>query len=288
MTDNKKRDAGEAGIRQDYNPMLSAKECHQAISTLGIRKANTESWQLLLLGILAGIYISVGSHLFLVAMQAGMGRLVAGAAFGVGLVLVVVAGAELVTGNIIMVVGSVTRKFSVGQMARNWMAVFAGNLIGAYLFVTLMWLSGLLGHGGEPSAIGTLAIEVARAKLSLGFTEAFVRGILCNMLVILAIIMSILSKDTLSKIACCILPIMAFVASGFEHCVANMYLIPAGLVAGSGSMVAAFQVSIFNNLIPVTLGNIVGGMFILFLHPNRIRQLAYLLKRPGPGATGKP
>jgi formate/nitrite transporter len=264
----------KAQLTQSYNPVLSPREAAQTISALGVRKANTRTWQLLLLGLLAGVYIGIGSHLFLVAMQAGLGRLVAGAVFGVGLVLVVVAGAELFTGNIIMVIGTLTRKFTIGRMIRSWLAVYAGNAAGAALFVWLIWLSGLLAQNGAATPVGQFAGDIATAKLQLTFTEAFVRGILCNMLVVLAIIMAILSKDILSKIACCILPIMAFVASGFEHCIANMYLIPAGLLAKGGGW-AALGAS-WQNLVPVTLGNIVGGLAILLLHPNRIRQLILL------------
>jgi formate/nitrite transporter len=261
-------------VAQSYNPVLSAREASQTISALGIRKANTRAWQLLLLGLLAGVYIGIGAHLFLVAMQAGMGRLVGGAAFSVGLVLVVVAGAELFTGNIIMVIGTLTRKFTIGRMAWSWLAVYVGNAIGAVLLVALIWLSGLLMQNGAATPLGKFAGELATAKLQLSFTEAFVRGILCNMLVVLAIIMAILSKDIISKIACCVLPIMAFVASGFEHSIANMYLIPAGLLAQGGGW-SSLGVSM-QNIIPVTLGNIVGGLAILLLHPNRIRQFILL------------
>ena len=266
----------DADAGKPYEPSLSYKQATQAISMLGIKKANTEPWQLLLLGILAGLYIGVGSHLFLVAMQAGMGRIVSGAVFGVGLVLVVVAGAELFTGNIIMVVAALTGRLPFGKMLQNWAVVYVGNLAGALLLVSLVGASGLLFRHGAPTEVGALAAKVAEAKLELSFGEAFCRGILCNMLVVLALIMSSISKDIISKIACCILPIMAFVASGFEHCVANMYLIPAGLLARQAGI--ADHAAIIWNLIPVTLGNIIGGICILMLHPNRIRQLIVLTK----------
>jgi len=154
--------------------------------------------------------------------------------------------------------------------------VYVGNLAGALLLVSLVGASGLLFRHGAPTEVGALAAKVAEAKLELSFGEAFCRGILCNMLVVLALIMSSISKDIISKIACCILPIMAFVASGFEHCVANMYLIPAGLLAMQAGI--ADHAAIIWNLIPVTLGNIIGGICILMLHPNRIRQLIVLTK----------
>jgi formate/nitrite transporter FocA (FNT family) len=149
-------------------------------------------------------------------------------------------------------------------------------LAGALLLVALVHASGLLARHGAATEVGAYAATVAQAKLGLKFGEAFCRGILCNMLVILALIMSSISKDIISKIACCILPIMAFVASGYEHCVANMYLIPAGLLAKQACL--AEHLSIAWNLIPVTLGNALGGVCILMLHPNRIRQLLLLAK----------
>lgn len=259
-----------------YHPVLTNKEAAQTISVLGIRKANSKAWQLLLLGLLAGIYIAIGAHLFLVAMQAGMGRLAGGVAFSVGLTLVVVAGAELFTGNLIMVVGTLTRLFSLGRMFRNWGAVYAGNLAGALIFVALIQGAGLLSRQGVVTPLGAYAADVAAAKLQLTFGEALIRGVLCNMLVILAIIMALLSKDNISKVVCCTLPIAAFVASGFEHCVANMYLIPAGLLA-QGARWSDLGVCV-RNLVPVTLGNIVGGAAILMLHPNRIRQFMLLTR----------
>jgi formate/nitrite transporter len=276
MTTDNTADQKTAGAGRMYEPALSGKQVTHAISLLGIKKANTEPWQLLLLGVLAGVYISVGAHLFLVAMQAGMGRIIGGAVFSVGLVLVVVAGAELFTGNILMVVGALTGRIPFRKMLLNWALVYAGNLAGALLLVFLVSASGLLYRHGAPTELGAYAATIAETKLKLSFSEAFCRGILCNMLVVLALIMAILSKDIISKIACCILPIMAFVASGYEHCVANMYLIPAGMVAQHATF--THQMAIVRNLVPVTLGNIVGGICILMLHPNRIRQFLVLTK----------
>jgi formate/nitrite transporter len=259
-----------------YEPSLSYKEATRAISLLGIKKANFEPWQQFLLGVLAGLYIGVGSHLFLVALQAGAGRIIGGAVFSVGLVLVVVAGAELFTGNIIMVVAALTRRILLRKVLQNWAVVYFGNVVGALLFLGLVQASGLLARQGAPTEVGAVAAAVAQAKLSLSFGEAFCRGVLCNVLVILALIMSSLAKDILSKIACCVLPIMAFVASGFEHCVANLYLIPAGLLVQHAG--AAEYAAVLRNLVPVTLGNVVGGIGILMFHPNRIRQLILLTK----------
>jgi formate transporter len=259
-----------------YDPALSTEELAKKFSELGVKKANTEMWELLVLGVLAGLYIGFGSHIFLVALEQGMGRIMGGAVFGVGLVLVVVAGAELFTGNILMIIGSLLSLFSAKKILKNWITVYIGNFIGSVLFAFLIWKSGLLGAPEHLTGVGAIAVKVALSKLELPFIEAFIRGIFCNILVILAIIMATISKDIISKIFSCILPIMIFVACGFEHCVANMSIISMGLFASGTTTVKFF--SMFNNLIPVTLGNLVGGILILVVHPKRIRQFLYLLR----------
>ncbi len=260
-----------------YDPKLSPKELSGAISALGIKKANTHSWQLMLLGILAGLYISFGSMLYIVATADGQGKIVGGLVFSVGLVLVLIAGAELFTGNVIMLVGTLTGLFPFTSLLRNWIAVYIGNFLGAVITAALIWQSGLLGRPGALNKVGLLAVQIAHSKLDFTFGESFIRGIFCNMLVILAIIMATMAKDIVSKIACIVIPIMTFVACGFEHCVANMFLIPAGLLADGTSI--WHQASIFKNIIPVTLGNIIGGILILLIHPNRIRQIVYLVQK---------
>jgi formate/nitrite transporter len=244
---------------------------------LGIKKANTKIWQLFVLGILAGLYISIGGHLFLVAIEQGMSKIVGGAVFSVGLFLVVIAGAELFTGNIIMIVGSISGLYTIIKLFKNWIIVYIGNFIGSILFALLIYKSGLFGTFDNLNNLGLLAIKVADYKLSIPFIECFIRGFFCNILVVLAIIMSFIAKDLISKIFCCILPIMAFVACGFEHCVANMFLIPVGLLAKGESLLVFHKM--FINILPVTLGNILGGIFILIIHPNRIRQIKYLFKK---------
>jgi formate transporter len=260
----------------NYEPALSTQELVKRISLLGIKKANTKVWQLIILGMLAGVYIGFGGHVFLVALEQGMGKIMAGAVFSVGLILVVIAGAELFTGNIMMVVSTVLSLYSVTKTLKNWISVYLGNFIGSLILASIVWNTGLLGHAGALNGLGQTAVKVCDAKLALPFFEAFLRGVLCNILVILAIIMATISKDIISKMLCCLLPVMVFVASGFEHCVANMYLIPLGLMAkgigGSG------LTQMFTNIVPVTLGNIVGGLLIITIHPNRIRQFIYILR----------
>ena len=260
--------------RSYYEPALSTQELLRKISALGIKKANTEVWQLLLLGILAGFYIGFGGQVFLVALEQGMGKIVGGMVFSVGLVLVVIAGAELFTGNIIMIVSTILSLYTVKKILKNWLSVYIGNFIGSLLFAVLIWESGLLGNLDKLTGVGNIAVGVAEAKLGLTFSEAFIRGIFCNMLVIIAIIVATIAKDVISKMASVVLPIMVFVACGFEHCVANMFLIPIGLLAKGVNFTGLF--SMFGNILPVTLGNIVGGILILVVHPNRIRQFIYI------------
>ncbi len=257
-----------------YDPKLSNKEFSKAISVLGIKKANTHLWQLMLLGILAGIYIGLGAQLYLVAISSGLGKIVGGIVFSVGLVLVLIAGAELFTGNVIMLVGTVTGLFSFRKLLRNWTTVYVANFLGSILTAILIWQGGLLGSVDKLNALGALAVSVSKYKLSLTFGECVIRGILCNALVILAIIMSTMAKDIISKIVCIIFPIMTFVACGFEHCVANMFLIPLGLLAGGATL--SEMTAMFHNIVPVTIGNVIGGVAILLIHPNRIRQLKIL------------
>ncbi len=274
MDDTKKQSHPESS-NDNYSPYLSLKELAGAISVLGVKKANTRSWQLMLLGILAGLYISLGGFVFLVALDEGLGKIVGGTVFSMGLIFVVVAGAELFTGNIIMIIGTLTLKYRVRSLLRNWLVVYVGNFIGSIITAALIWQSGLLGKVGALNSMGVLAEKIAGLKLDMTFQECFIRGIFCNILVILAIIMATIARDVISKGLCIIFPIMAFVACGFEHCVANMFLIPVGLFAKGMPLLE--QGVMFKNILPVTLGNIVGGVFILLIHPNRIRQIKNLL-----------
>lgn len=254
-----------------YEPKLSPKEVHVSMTLSGVSKANTKTWQIFFLSVLAGIYISIGGHAYLVALDQGAGKIVGGMIFGVGLVLVNIAEAELFTGNIIMMVGLLSLMYQFKKVVKNLFTVYVGNFVGSMLFAIVVFQTGLFVRNGQLSGLGQIAVKVADAKLALSFSECFVRGIFCNMLVILAIIMAIFAKDIISKIFCCILPIMIFVASGFEHCVANMYLIPIGLMSKGVPLYE--QYVMFGNIIPVTLGNIVGGMFIIIIHPVRLQKL---------------
>ena len=225
------------------------------IEEAGVRKAGLPALPLMTLSVLAGAFIALGAAAFTAAMAGttpgfGPERLLGGLIFSTGLILVVVAGAELFTGNALIVMAWVDGRVSLSGLLRNWAYAFLGNLAGALAIVTLMYFTGLLsGPAGE------MAKSIANAKSALGPVEAFTRGILCNMLVCLAVWLSVAARSVADKILSIVFPITAFVLLGYEHSVANMYLIPAGWAAGAPVNMSGF----FGNLLPVTLGNIVGG-----------------------------
>lgn len=225
-------------------------------------KATRDSWTALALAILAGAFIALGAALFTLALHDGSlpfgpGRLVGGLAFSLGLILVVVAGAELFTGNNLLVMAAVDGKISIGQLLRNWAVVYIGNLLGSLAIVGLIHLSGHWDLNG--GLVGDKALSIARSKLALTWMEAFTRGILCNILVCLAVWICLGGRSVTDRILGLVMPVTAFVALGFEHSVANMYFLPAGWLLAPASDPLSFQAIWIDNLIPVTLGNIVGG-----------------------------
>jgi len=202
----------------------------------------------------------------------GISKLIGGFAFCLGLILVVVAGAELFTGNNLIIMAWANRKISTFSVLRNWGIVYVGNFVGAILTVFVVLLSGQYTFGN--GAVGLNALNIAQAKVGYGFIQAIFLGSLCNMLVCLAVWLVLSARTTTDKILSIIFPITAFVAAGFEHSIANMYFIPMGLaikqVAGEtfwsniGSSAVDYQALtwgnfFFNNLFPVTIGNIIGG-----------------------------
>jgi formate transporter len=237
------------------------------VEQVGVKKATLPAVPTLALGVLAGAFIAFGAMFSTLALTDsplgfGPGRVLAGLAFSLGLVLVVVGGAELFTGNNLVVMAWADRKITTAQLARNWTLVYVANLVGALGTALMMLWSGALGLGG--GAVAQTAIAIAEAKLALGFTEAVFRGILCNVLVCLAVWLSFAAHDVPGKVLAIIFPITAFVALGFEHSVANMYLIPIAMLAGANGVTVAGFVG---NLVPVTLGNIVGGgVFVALIY----------------------
>ncbi len=229
------------------------------VEQIGVKKASLPALQTLALGVLAGAFIALGAMYFTLVMTgsgAGLGpsRLLGGLAFSLGLILVVVGGAELFTGNSLIVMAWAEGKVTSRQLARNWALVYVANLAGALGSALMMSWSGALALGD--GAVAETAVRIAEAKVALGFGQAFWRGVLCNVLVCLAVWLCFAAHDVTGKILAIVFPISAFVALGFEHSVANMYLIPIGWLAGAKTVTLG---GLIGNLVPVTLGNIVGG-----------------------------
>lgn len=244
------------------DPYTPAQMAH-LIENGGVRKCELPSLQIIALGILAGAFISFGGMFYTVVMTGtqlgfGAGRLLGGLAFSLGLILVIIGGAELFTGNNLIVMAWADRKVTTAKLLRNWALVYVANCIGSLATVVLVYLSGTLEL--SDGAVGQTAASIATAKLNLGFNEAFFRGVLCNTLVCLAVWMCSASHRVTGKVLCIVFPVSAFVALGFEHSIANMYLIPIGMLASEGSIAI---MPLLANLLPVTLGNIIGGSVLV-------------------------
>jgi formate/nitrite transporter len=242
--------------------------------TVGVAKATSPWFTVFVLGILAGAYIGFGGLLsttvtFDAAAKWGIGfsKILGGAAFSVGLMLVVIAGAELFTGNNLMVSSVMMKEITFNTMLKRWGIVFLANFIGSMIIVFVFYFSGLWKTGD--GALGAAAVKIAYTKTALTFGEALWRGIGCNWLVCLAVWMALAARQIIGKIFAIFFPIMAFVAIGFEHSVANMYFIPTGILLMNGagfSNVPGVDPNIlgwinffWRNLLPVTIGNIIGG-----------------------------
>jgi len=251
---------------------------------VGVSKAHLSAVRMFSLAILAGAFIAMGAIFSTTAttggsaMPFGVVRLIAGLTFSLGLILVIVAGAELFTGNNLIVMAWASGKVSTWQLLRNWGIVYVGNFVGAILTAFIMFLSKQYMLSG--GALGLNALNTAQAKTSLGFTQAIVLGIFCNALVCLAVWLCMSARTTTDRILAIVPPITAFVAAGFEHSIANMYFIPIGLFikagappefwAAIGKTAADFPHITWSNfflvnLLPVTIGNIVGGALMVGL-----------------------
>jgi formate/nitrite transporter len=264
----------------------SGRETSRLLDGIIERKSRESVPGMVLLGMLAGVYIGFGAIAATTVsafggLPVGITRLLAGSVFCVGLVLVIIPGSELFTGNILMAAGLVSGKVGLARVLRNWLFVYSGNFAGAVLLALVMAGTGLL--DGD-SAVGRNAAAIATAKIALPFGQALLRGVLCNMLVCLAVIITIAARTASGKILGIYFPITVFVMCGFEHSIANMYFLPAGLLA-RGAFASEFW-TMFRNLIPVTIGNIVGGLLVIVLHPARARKLAKSFG-PGPESGGE-
>lgn len=245
---------------------LTPKEIVNAMINVGVVKANLKTSSMIYLGILAGMYIGFGGLANTIISQTlgnidpGLAKFAGAAVFPVGLILVVVAGAELFTGNNLMTLAVMNKKITLTQMFRNWGVVWISNLIGSVLLALIVFYGDVL--GGDA---GTKAIAIAESKASLDIMTLIFRGILCNIIVVLAVWIATSAQDVISKLFACWFPIMLFVLCGFEHSVANMFFIPMGMLLGAKVTMA----SLIKNLVFVTIGNIIGGAIIIpFLYQN--------------------
>lgn len=245
--------------------------------TIGVSKVRMSASKTIVLATLAGAFISFGAILFTTvtagsAMSFGITRLIGGLAFSLGLVLVIVGGAELFTGNNLIIMAWANKKVSTQQVLRNWAWVYLGNMMGAMFIVVLMLFSRQYLFGS--AVVGLNVLKIARAKCELGFMQAIALGILCNVLVCLAVWLCYSARTASDKILCILFPITAFIAAGFEHSVANMYFIPVAILVldyGDPEFLSLLNNTTQNyqsvtwsnyfihNLLPVTIGNIIGG-----------------------------
>ena len=274
---------------------LMPPEIAGAAERVGVRKANMDVISMAVLAGLAGAFIALGAMLFTVTVTGaggglGPSRVLGGVTFSLGLILVILAGAELFTGNTLVIMAWASRKVSTPLLLRGWAIVYAGNFVGAIATALLVFVAGTWELGNNE--VGGTALRIAATKVSYGFGQAIALGILCNVLVTLAIWLGLAAHSVSGKVVAVVFPITAFVAAGFEHSIANMYFIPMGLLlkneagAVAASGLASDQLAdltwvdfVVANLVPVTIGNIVGGAILVggvywfvFLRPGLTRD----------------
>ena len=254
---------------------FSPKQVAERVEQVGVAKARLPMLSMIALGVLGGGFIGLGAMYFtLVTSDATLGfvpgRLLGGLVFSLGLILVVVAGAELFTGNNLLVMAWTSNKISTRELLKNWSVIFLANFVGAAGLAVLVVLSNHQAMNG--GAVGVQAVKIAAAKTSLPFWEALFKGVLCNLLVCLAVWLAMAGRTVVDKILAIVFPISAFVAAGFEHSVANMYFITLGMLLRDsvalpdGVNTAQLTWTGFaQNLLPVTLGNILGGAVLVAL-----------------------
>lgn len=255
-------------------PAAMAKVAEEA----GVHKATKQPLKTFYLAITAGVFISIAFVFYITSTTGsadvpyGLSKLIGGICFSLGLMLVVVCGADLFTSTVLIIIAKASNRITWSQLGRNWVNVYVGNLIGALFFVALIWFSGE--HNVNNGSWGLNVLQTADHKLRYTFVEAVCLGILANLMVCLAVWMSYSGRTLMDKMFAMILPVGMFVASGFEHSIANMFLIPLGIVIKNfaspefwvavnttPTQFAELNLSnfIINNLIPVTIGNIIGG-----------------------------
>lgn len=248
-------------------------EVARRIETVGVAKARQATLPLLLLGVLAGAFIGLGALFFVLvksdqALGFAAGAVLGGLVFSLGLLLVVVAGAELFTGNNLLAMAWADGKISSRELLRNWGLVCLANFVGAAGLALLVFASGHTGLNN--GAIGQQVIKIALAKQSLSLDQAFFRGVLCNVLVCMAVWMAMAGRSVTDKMVAIVLPVTAFIAAGFEHSIANMYLMPLAMLVQHFNPAVAGPIPVTwagmaGNLLPVIAGNLMGGSVLVGL-----------------------
>jgi formate transporter len=242
------------------------------VREIGVAKAAMPVLTMFALAVLAGAFIALGAVFFTVTMTGGktgqlpafgLMRVAGGITFSVGLILVVVGGAELFTGNNLIAMAWASGRVTTQQVIRNWGWVYLGNLVGAVGTAVLVWLAGI--QSMSDGAVGETMVQIARGKIALDPVSAVARGVLCNVLVCLAVWLCMGARSVTDKILAILFPISAFVACGFEHSVANMYFLPIGVALAAGTSMPLSAVDAFSNLALVTIGNIFGGTVLVAL-----------------------
>jgi len=276
-----------------FDALVPKDMAHKA-EAAGITKANLDFLSMSGLSVLAGSFIALGAIFATIALTGtssapfGWARIVAGVVFSLGLILVVVGGAELFTGNVLTVMAWADRRVSTTRLLRSWVIVYAGNFIGAFLTALIVFWS--KEYTMSKGAVGAQALSIGLTKVNLDFVQAIMLGVLCNALVCLAVWLCMSARTTLDKIASIIFPIAAFVACGFEHSIANMYFIPQALFIKAWAPASFWSTAgldpaaygnltwygfFVKNLLPVTIGNIIGGAVLV----GAVYWVVYLRKR---------
>jgi formate transporter len=261
---------------------FSPKEIADRVKTIGVAKARLPLLSLLMLGVLAGAFIGLGGLCFvLVKSDSTLGfassQLLGGLGFSLGLILVIVAGSELFTGNNLLAMAWADGTISTRELLQNWAIVCGANFIGAVGLALLVFLSGHTEMNG--GAVADQYLKIAAAKCSLPFWTAFFKGVLCNVLVCMAVWMAYAGRSVIDKAVAIVFPISAFVAAGFEHSIANMYIVPLAILVKTfgttgESADAVSWIGLFSNLVPVILGNLIGGSVLVGLVYNVIYRRA--------------
>lgn len=261
--------------------MNNPKEIIEANMKGAVTKATLPLARMIVLGMMAGMFIALGGAISNTAVHdianVGLARTLAGTIFPVGLLMIILVGGELFTGNCLMIMATMNKQIKVSALLRNLIVVYFSNLLGSLIIDVLIFYSGNLDYTG--GALGAYTIKVALGKVNIAPGKAIVSGILCNFLVCMAILMATSAKDAIGKIFATWFPIFAFVIGGFEHIVANMFYIPTGILAASNpdyvakaqelygitsEQLSALDLSgLMHNFIPVTIGNILGGMVFI-------------------------